>query len=100
MTRTMKKMRNNLLYLDVRRTFLAFKKMRENGLLFLYAWYRAQRELARGNVFAWNQLMDLGIVIGLLFVFVQNNSTLSTLFTTIVTAVQTQLQKLITTNTL
>ncbi len=66
--------------------------------LRLFAWYKAQRLDA--NVFGWNQLMDLGIVIGLLFVFVQNNPTLSTLFTTIVNAVQTQLNKLITTNTL
>jgi hypothetical protein len=72
----------------------------KNNLIRFYAWYKVQRELARGHVFGWNQLMDLGIVIGLLFVFVNNNSTLSTLFTTIVTAVQTQLNNIITKNTL
>ncbi len=66
----------------------------------LYVWYQTELRRIDTHVFAWNQLMDLGIVIGLLFVFVQNNSTLSTLFTTIVNAVQTQLDKLITTNTL
>ena len=75
------------------------KRMKNNSIR-LYAWYRVQRELARGHVFGWNQLMDLGIVIGLLFVFVNNNATLSTLFTTIVTAVQTQLNNIITKNTL
>jgi hypothetical protein len=75
-------------------------KTMKNNLIRFYAWYKVQRELARGHVFGWNQLMDLGIVIGLLFVFVNNNSTLSTLFTTIVTAVQTQLNNIITKNTL
>lgn len=73
--------------------------MRTN-LFRIYVWYMMQRRRLDANVFGWNQLMDLGIVIGLLFVFVQNNATLSTLFTTIVTAVQTQLQKLITQNQL
>ena len=75
-------------------------KWMKNNSIRLYAWYRIQREMARRHVFGWNQLMDLGIVIGLLFVFVNNNSTLSTLFTTIVTAVQTELTKIISTNTL
>nr|NNM90124.1 hypothetical protein [Bacilli bacterium] len=66
--------------------------------LRLYVWYLTRRP--NKTVFGWNQLMDLGIVIGLLFVFVQNNATLGTLFTTITTAVQTELTKLITTNTL
>jgi len=75
-------------------------KWMKNNSIRIYTWYCVQRELARGHVFGWNQLMDLGIVIGLLFVFVNNNATLSTLFTTIVTAVQTELTKIISTNTL
>ncbi len=67
-------------------------------LLRLYSWYKAQ-QLDR-NVFAWNQMADLAVVIGVLFVVVQNNATLGTLFTTIIQAVQTQLQKLITQNQL
>lgn len=43
-----------------------------------------------------NQLMDLGIVIVFLFAFVQNNAKLSTLFITMIQAVQTQLPNLIT----
>lgn len=74
-------------------------KMRTN-FLRLYVWYSVGRQRRGMNVFGWNQLMDLGIVIGLLFVFVQNNATLSNLFTTIVTSVQTELQKLISTNQL
>ncbi len=65
-------------------------------LLWLYSWYRMQR--LNTNVFGWNQVADLAVVIGVLFVVVQNNSTLGTLFTTIVQAVQTQLQNLITKN--
>lgn len=69
----------------------------KNRLLRYYSALSMQK-LDR-TAFGWNQLMDLGIVIGLLFVFISNNATLSTLFTTIVTSIQTVLTNIITKNT-
>lgn len=63
------------------------------------AWWTVRQAVSK-DTFRWNQLMDLGIVVGLLFVFVANNPTLSNLFKTIANAVQSQLTNLINNNTL
>lgn len=70
-----------------------------HGAQVVLAWWTVRRALPK-DMFRWNQLMDLGIVIVLLFVFVGNNATLSGLFKTIANAVQGQLTNLIDNNAL
>ncbi len=63
--------------------------------VYICVWYQTQRRRLDMRVFSWNQVADLGIILVVLYVVVQNNTFLSTFVQTIYTDIQNLLTSLI-----
>ena len=71
-------------------------KTMKNKMIWLYAWYKSR--LLRPvtlNAFGWNQVADLGIILVVLFVVIQNNNFLGTAIQAVYTDIQGVLTSLI-----